>query len=170
MERPDDLATIEYAENVVEKLPQWTEHLREYQEELQELEQHPETFRSKILGAGLTILGPGLSKSILKNTIDQIVKSVTDATNKLRLTDNVLRPVMMEFKEKSLMYPHQKLVLASSHHPRLGDMSNLSRLDESVLRMISDMLDPSHDMEFFGLDHGECMRWMEYARIRGLLD
>ena len=76
---------------------------------------------------------------------------------------------MMDLKEKRNIYPHQKLVLASSHHARLGAGSGLASFDESILKMIADMLDPSDDMEFFGLDRGECVRWMAYARIRGLL-
>jgi len=162
MERPNGWTSVVKVENFLEKLPEWREQLEMYTRDKAAFNANPDTFQS-----GLIARPTNMAYDVL---INFYTKLIAEATETLTWTDTILRPVMMEIKQQRQMYPQQKLVLASSHHARLGYMSNLSRLDESVLRMISDMLDPSHDMEFFGLDHGECMRWMAYARIRGLLD
>ena len=162
MERPNAWTSVVKVENFLKELPEWRAQLEMYQRDKAAFNANPETFQSRIMSWP--------SNMAYDLQIKFYTGLITEATQTLDWTDTILRPVMMEIQQQNHMYPHQKLVLASSHHARLGGRSGLASFDEAILKMIADMLDPSDDIEFFGLDREECVRWMAYARIRGLLD
>ena len=164
---PFNLTGIKNAIFCHENVPIWRETLQQLQDEEKEFDKNPATFRSNILAF--------TSKSNYVRDIKAYTRDIKQGSKDLENADKYLSEVLNGFKKRDELFINRKLVLASAHHPRLGEKSpclnfGIQNLDEDTLRLIADMLDPGPSRQFFGLTPAECEEWLEFARMRGLTD